>query len=1417
MSSATQKIAPMRKNEVDVQMLQEELHNSVFPKQQGGTEAGRVGTALQSAKPLPEMISTSIEHLKAQGLWGKEPILVPDTSFPVPPLRGQTIEDHFYNIGVAESSVYKDLATQFAKQPVLPPPETWLMQSGWTRYGQDGSTRSVPYPEEKTLTFDVETVPALGKFPVMACAMSSEAWYGWVSPWLIQPTLANGQPNDHHLLTFGPSLAKGTERILIGHNVGYDRARVLEEYSMELNRIRYLDTMSLHIAVSGLCTQQRPSWLKYSKAVAAADEAYLDANKSTTGKYYDVSSVNSLLQVTKFHCGMEMDKAPRNILMEARDIGMIQTHFQELMDYCGQDVAATHAVYQSVLPKFFKTCPHPVSFAGVLQMGSSFLTVNEGWIDYIERCNKSYLTMANDVESKLLLLTENALAQFEASPEFYKDDPWLSQLDWEKPKRVWKEGVPLKRGDGYRKGQEPRWVTKAKLLPDKPEWYRQLWDSTDQRIRVSTRQRIAPLLLKLQWRGYPLIHAKEYGWTFRVPRDDASFETKASELVFPKPGEMGYLDHLDTTHYRFFRLPHKDGEEANVGNPLSKSYIPYFEDHTLSTFATEGDSSSKLARQALDMNAQCAYWVSARERIEEQFVVWDKEQKPAPVGEWTGEGRSLGSKQMQLPDRGPGKSTGIILPQIVTMGTVTRRAVEKTWMTASNAKKNRIGSELKSNVQAPEGYKIVGADVDSEELWISSLMGDAQFRMHGATALGWMTLQGTKAAGTDLHSKTASILGISRDQAKIFNYGRIYGAGVQFATRLLQQFNPTMEASEAKKKAVTLYAATKGIKEHKELDFSLVTDRPFWHGGSESYMFNSLERTATAQDPRTPALGCGITDALKPKHTETMFMTSRVNWVVQSSGVDYLHMLLVSMNYLIRKYDIQARFMLCVHDEVRYMVKEEDTARATLALQISNLWTRAMFSYKLGIHDLPQSVAFFSAVDIDHVFRKEVNMDCLTPTQREPIPHGTSMTIEDVVQATQGGKLGPEAPGFIDTATDAFPEDLRTLEERSRKEMAQKLADEGLEEQALESQFIFLEAQTLATLKDIKLMLRNRKQAAEEAAMAAAAAEAAAVVEAVAVGGGSGSGDQGAGSAPSTGDSGTGVKAGTTKRQRTPATTGTRKPREKKGVVAASYTGAKYGRYGQWGNKTDSQKIAEAEMLTRQNEALADCGAPTMNDQTVAEGRVEGSSEAGNESRPMAAAVSSDYFTDEMGRLVRRSGFGRKVEGPWPPKEAAKTAENMTTKKQVVVIPEDDIDGGVDSDGEHCTALHSTLSYDDDWTIPSKELLEYFRNPPTTLLSSETRHHHDLDPSDDQALLSKLSKQTYSSASQQSWPPSSSLSVPLWSNMIIPRSEVTHGPSESAKKLPSHQPRIPGGYSIDEMDDGDLHEVHNEQTNSGKR
>ena len=450
----------------------------------------------------------------------------------------------------------------------------------------------------------------------------------------------------------------------------------------------------------------------------------------------------------------------------------------------------------------------------------------------------------------------------------------------------------------------------------------------------------------------------------------ANDSSKNGDLVF------------DIENYAFFRIPHKGGEDKNVGSPFAKGFVHAIESKELEPAPDPNDKDSgamtKIASDAMNLNVFCSYWISSRERIMDQLAVYRNER------------------------------SGMILPQVIPMGTVTRRAVESTWLTASNAKKNRVGSELKSMIRAPPGYSIVGADVDSEELWISSVMGDAQFGMHGATAIGWMTLEGTKAAGTDLHSKTAGILGTSRDQAKIFNYSRIYGAGQKHAIQLLMQSDPTLTKETAAVKAQTLYGETKGQKTFRGKGRHPAALPSLWHGGSESFLFNLIESIATSERPLTPALGCGVTSALRKGYLEdgAAYLPSRTNWVVQSSGVDYLHMLITSMEYLIQQYDIQARYLLSVHDEVRYLAKEEDRYRTAIALQVANAWTRALFCYNLGIDDLPQGVAFFSAVDLDHVLRKEVFMTCETPSHRNSIPAGESLDMEQLLAVTNNGDLG---------------------------------------------------------------------------------------------------------------------------------------------------------------------------------------------------------------------------------------------------------------------------------------------------------------------------------------------------------------------------------------------------------------------------
>merc|ERR1712037_911883 len=74
------------------------------------------------------------------------------------------------------------------------------------------------------------------------------------------------------------------------------------------------------------------------------------------------------------------------------------------------------------------------------------------------------------------------------------------------------------------------------------------------------------------------------------------------------------------------------------------------------------------------------------------------------------------------------------------------------------------------------------------------------------------------------------------------------------------------------------------------------------------------------------------------------------------------------------------RFVLSIHDEVRFLVRSEDRYRAALALHLANLLVRAEIVAQLGMDNMPASGAFFSSVDVDTVMRKEPSADCVTPS-----------------------------------------------------------------------------------------------------------------------------------------------------------------------------------------------------------------------------------------------------------------------------------------------------------------------------------------------------------------------------------------------------------------------------------------------------
>lgn len=143
-------------------------------------------------------------------------------------------------------------------------------------------------------------------------------------------------------------------------------------------------------------------------------------------------------------------------------------------------------------------------------------------------------------------------------------------------------------------------------------------------------------------------------------------------------------------------------------------------------------------------------------------------------------------------------------------------------------------------------------------------------------------------------------------------------------------------------------------------------------------------------------------------------------------------------------------------------------------------------------------------------------MDCLTPTQREPIPHGKSLTIEDVLDLTDGGKLGDINPEFKEAGEASFPFELRTAEERLRIQNAERslegsaVSTSNIQEADEKARSTFLQAQSMATMKEIKKYLKQQK-ADELATFNAKIAAEKKAASAASGGQGSGSGQDGQG------------------------------------------------------------------------------------------------------------------------------------------------------------------------------------------------------------------------------------------------------------------------------------------------------------------
>jgi DNA polymerase gamma 1 len=430
----------------------------------------------------------------------------------------------------------------------------------------------------------------------------------------------------------------------------------------------------------------------------------------------------------------------------------------------------------------------------------------------------------------------------------------------------------------------------------------------DENQHIGVKSNLAHLMLKLKYENSPMIFTKNDGWCYH--------------------DEDGNLT----------KIPHPKGNGDNVGGVLSKDFV---EDMAV------GRLSSDLpeAKRALEIANSVSYWTSVRKRVMDRIFL----RANNPYGE----------------------DSLVTLPEILCHGTVTRRTVESLMVTMCSTKNWRIGTELKTRVKAPDGWKIVGADFDGQEMQIASIYSDKWEGGHiGCSPFGYNVLSGSKEAGTDPHSALAKLAGVDRDTAKIAGFAVLYGAGVRAVQTYIRRKYPEKSPTEVKNFAYRILEGKKG-KQRSGL----------YEGGSDSGCFNYMEEIAMrTRVPQLPCLGTKISTAMRPAAVGDDFKTGRVNWTIQSSGAEILSIFLTSIHWLTKEYKIPARFILSIHDEIWFMTPDRYAEQFAVLFQIAHMYTWSLFHSAVGIPELPLSRAYFSSVAIDNRIRKSPKEKTVTPS-----------------------------------------------------------------------------------------------------------------------------------------------------------------------------------------------------------------------------------------------------------------------------------------------------------------------------------------------------------------------------------------------------------------------------------------------------
>lgn len=624
---------------------------------------------------------------------------------------------------------------------------------------------------------------------------------------------------------------------------------------------------------------------------------------------------------------------------------------QELMTYNCTDVSATAGVFQS-LWGWYKD--YPLSFmAGTFQRSIPFLPLSEDWDYQVGLIEAEFADRLKKLVRLVYQVEQDYLQMFTNQNGEIHGNDW-DYLDWE---RWGKTASPEKIGN-------IRWLRTTGL-------------SSKQLMRIS----------RLYWKGRPLMvigedRTTKDGGTV-IKKDGSASQMLRWITVNPIISEItGKVDWLTSVKLKENPIPFDNPN--NTGSDLcdtisvfSKAFIPHWDNGSLT-------SESPVAREICEIYSTISFWQSFRDRIINKAPIYN-----------TGDYLGLALR-----------------PHVI--GTVTGRAVDPIGLVWSKSDKNKVGSEISGHVCAPKGYQIISADFDSLQANITAFYAAIEVARRQGKAnepinvlnneFSISVLTGNKENQTTLAYLIAKQTGLwapemSKEDkaagyslAKNISYAMLFGAGLgklilmcgdeAQATKILQYFKGTINKST---KRLEGGIASDYFNYAKDLAEGLVQGEngKFWKLSDEMY--------STFLKRPLPRIMC-------VSNRGRDLSTTAQNSVTQSVDPEFLN---YQVDFIIRECDkrqIPLRYMTTVHDDVKFLIKDEDSEEVSQIFQDGHTSLYKLFCQNLNISpdSLPENVWRYSSVDVNPRYTKSVGDLGKTLSNLEGYDYETSASFEDV-------------------------------------------------------------------------------------------------------------------------------------------------------------------------------------------------------------------------------------------------------------------------------------------------------------------------------------------------------------------------------------------------------------------------------------